>query len=610
MESPSAGTETSGTQATELAAEQRAVDHIRGVHAKHVEQARATAARLGAEAAEATEDGIRDIVDEDGEADTAIRAAIVRQTATSAMQAFRRVTDLQNAGDALAFGRIDCDAAPDANDEAGERLYIGRRSVIDGDDALLVDWRAGAAAPFYQATPIDRRGVTHRRHLMYGDGVSADANELIGYADEVFDLDATTDDTRASLRGEAAILAALVAPSESQMKSVVATIQAEQDRIIRAPSKGALVVQGGPGTGKTVVALHRAAYLLYNQRAALAENGVLIVGPTDEFLAYISGVLPSLGESGVVSVTANQLFGGVRIGRREPDEVATLKGRIEMAALLGKAVHDRQRPPSEDFVTWYGSDRVKLPVDDVRQLFDAARRHRTHNDGADALRTSLIEALVAKVWNSSFGDYEEAFRSFAGSRDIRMFLLRHWPTLTPEQALNDLFGSPALLRLAAIGSGLSTDEIALLSRDRATEAALPDVQWSEGDIPLLDELQDLLGTVGENRDSQRIRERDEENEFMLAEQRDALGLDDDADEDQEDKHLEGANDAEPNGKSSSVTDALLAEFLKKRNPPSTSKPRRRRSKTKVGDASEAGRELDDPVIDDLRTGRVWGHDLG
>lgn len=445
-------------------------------------------------------------MDEDAEADTAIRAALVRQTSNAAMQAFRRLTELEMAGDALAFGRITHDD--------DETLYIGRLSVLDGDEALLVDWRAGAASAFYQATPIDRMGVRHRRHLMYGDGVTTLNTQLIGYSDEVFDLDQVTEADQ--LRGEAAILATIEAPTEQQMKSVVATIQAEQDRIIRAPSTGALVVQGGPGTGKTVVALHRAAYLLYNQRAALAENGVLIVGPTNEFLTYIAGVLPSLGETGVVSVTATGLFGDILLGLDEPEELASLKGEARMATLLEKAVSDRQRQPTRDLIAWYGSDRVKVTVDELMPHFETARRYRTHNDGAEAFRTSIIEMFVAKVYDEAFSNYEDAWRTFQASREIKLFLLRHWPTLTPEQALNDLFGSRALLRLAATATDHTAQEIASFERARVDEASLANTRWSEADVPLLDELLALVGIVGENRSGDRIRERDERTEFELA----------------------------------------------------------------------------------------------
>ena len=530
--------------AHELAAERATLERMRMVHARQLARALAHATRLSDDAAEATEDGIRDLMDEDAEADAAIQAAIVRQTSNRALQAIRRYQDLLAAGDALAFGhltRLWPEGTGRTMEPGGEKLSIGRRSVIDGDEVLLVDWRAPAAAPFYQATPLEPMGVSHRRHLNYRTTPGAETAdpttdpdptaELIGWSDEVFDMASITDPTtRASLRGEAAILAAIEAPTGSQMRSVVATIQAEQDKVIRAPANRPLVVQGGPGTGKTVVALHRAAYLLYNQRAALAESGVLIVGPSTEFLSYISGVLPSLGETGVVSVTASELYSGVLTGGLEPARVAGIKGQARMADLLANAVRDRQRPPTGDLVAWYGSDRVRLTAKEIAPLYEVARRFHTHNAGADAYRLSIIEAFAAKVFNPSFSNYEDAFRTFAASRPIRHFLTRNWPTLTPEQMLNDLLSSPALLRLAARQLGFSQRDLLALERPRTLERNLDQMRFSPADLPLLDELLALLGsTRGDDADDQRIRERDEATEFEMAEALDAAfdSVDDD-----------------------------------------------------------------------------------
>ncbi len=489
------------------------------MHAKHLEDAQAHATRLAEESAEQTEDGIRDLADDDGEGEAAAQAVLVRQASARAMHAIRRVRDLEAAGSALAFGRI--------TDDQGEQLCVGRLSVVDStidsetDEVLLVDWRAHAAAPFYRATPLDSLGVVHRRHFIYGP-----QGDLTAYTDEVFDAD--TLEQTIGLRGEAAIFAALNAPSDGKMKTVVATIQAEQDAVIRAPSKGAMVVQGGPGTGKTVVALHRAAYLLYNQRAALAESGVLVVGPTTEFLTYISGVLPSLGETGVVSVTASELYPGIRLGRKDPDEVAEIKGRAVMADVLAAAVAMRRRRPTVGLDAWYGSAKVSLDVDEVVALFDIAQRHRTHNDGGDDFRAGLVDALAAKAFDDAFSDYAEVRAAFTLSPDVSHFMLRWWPSLTPEQALNDLLGSPALLREAGRSAGLADEETTLLARDRVSESELDLFRWSEPDVPLLDELLWLVGgALGGDIDSERTVERDEATEFELA---DAYDQSDDADD--------------------------------------------------------------------------------
>jgi hypothetical protein len=480
------------------------------------------ATRLADEAAEMTEDGIRDLFDEDAESDAAVAAALVRQTSDRAMHAVRRVNELQAAGRALAFGHT--------ADQGGTRQYIGRLTVFDGDDPLLIDWRAPAAVPFYQATPLKRMGVERRRNFLYGDGSNGTADELVSYSDELFDVDAAASEI--GLRGEAALLASVSAPTQDQMRSVVATIQAEQDAIIRAAGDEPLVVQGGPGTGKTVVALHRAAYLLYAQREALSDTGVLIIGPTSEFLTYIAGVLPSLGETGVLSVTAPELYPGVRRGRPEPDELAALKGRLEMAELLANAVADRQRRPVDPFSVWYGARRVTLPLEVLNDLFKRAGQYSTHNEAADFFRFELIEALTSEVFDPSFHNRDEARDHFRRSEAVAEFLLRHLPTLTPEQALNDLFGSRALLRSAARSTGLGPDDLDLLYRKRTRFAEVGNIRWSNADIPLLDELLALLGISLQGRDDdERIKERDEMDEFELAEAADVARAEDPADDD-------------------------------------------------------------------------------
>ncbi len=543
-----------------LAAEQARLAKIVAVHRRHIEAAQRAAERLAADAVEATEDGgLRDTYDEDSESDAAVAAGLVRQTAERAMHAYRRVAELEAKGRALAFGYT--------TDDNGDTLAVGRLSVIDGDDTLLVDWRAPAAVPFYQATPIDRLGVRQRRQYHYGDGISTNANELLDFSDEVFDLDGLSADT--ALRGEAALLAAVSAPTNEQMRSVVATIQAEQDAIIRASADGPLVVQGGPGTGKTVVALHRAAYLLYEQRAHLVDTGVLVVGPTTEFLRYIREVLPSLGETGVVSVTAAKLFPGVLLGLVDAPDVAEFKGRAEMAAFLAAALADRRRTPTEPLVTWYGSRRVTLPTDQLVRIFKRATGYSSHNEGSFAFSELIIDALADQVYDPAFpgGDAHDSFRH---SLDVRRFLLRHWPELTPEQALNDLFGSRALLRSAARAAGMVVEQAEQMFRPRTPEADLDGIRWSEADIPLLDELLYLVGGAEVGEIDQRDLERDEADEFEVA--RDAAS----EAADQQDNEVAGASHARP-------ADPLLSD---------------------LGGAGEADLLLEDPVFGR----RVWFSD--
>lgn len=518
----------------ELLLERAKLAEIEKAHQAYLDQTRRVASQLAAEAAEVLEEGIRDIVDEDAEADAAVQAVLVRQISERAMYAARRVADLEAQGEALAFGRMTADD--------GNEFYVGRRTVFDGDDPLLIDWRARAAIPFYRAAPLEPMGYRQRRHLMYHDG--SDGRELVDYSDEIFDADRLSDPsaTMDGLRGEAALLASLVAPTGAQMRSVVATIQAEQDAVIRAPGHKMLVVQGGPGTGKTVVALHRAAYLLYDQRVELADTGVLIVGPSQQFLQYISGVLPSLGESGVVSITVPRLYRGARLGWCDSDEVTELKASEKMIGLLRAAVDQRRRRPDERFITWYGSRRVVLSVERVQSIFDRSRRHVLHNDGAAWFRSEMIDSLVHEVFDPTFHNFDDARESFESSDDVAEYTLRHFPSLTPEQALNDLLGSKPLLRSAACAADLDPDEIAGLHRSRTPEAELQRRRWSDADAPLLDELLSLVGpptttavrppdddddeavAVADDEPEDPLFHRHEADEFELADRHDSMPM--------------------------------------------------------------------------------------
>ena len=249
----------------------------------------------------------------------------------------QQLARLDAAEPGLCFGRLDL--------RDGERRYIGRIGLFDEDrdyQPLLIDWRAPAARPFYLATAAAPQDVRRRRHIRTRERL------VVGLDDEVLDLSEGVEGSgRESLVNEAALLAAVSAERTGRMADIVATIQAEQDRIIRADHHGVLVVEGGPGTGKTAVALHRAAYLLYTHRRELTTRGVLIVGPNQTFLRYIDQVLPSLGETAVLLRTIGDLYPGVSADRVEPAEVSALKGSAVMAEVLAAAVRDQQEVPSE-----------------------------------------------------------------------------------------------------------------------------------------------------------------------------------------------------------------------------------------------------------------------
>jgi len=382
----------------------------------------------------------------------------------------------------LVFGRLD-------HVEEG-RLYIGKLGMTDDEqERLLIDWRAPVAQPFYRATPAAPMGLTRRRHLQ------TRGRTVVAVDDDLLDFDALTDEDRATLNGEAALLAALGERRTGRMRDIVATIQAEQDRVIRADLNGVLVVQGGPGTGKTVVALHRAAYLLYTHRQRLERRGVLVLGPGLTFLRYIEQVLPSLGETDVLLSTVGELYPGVTATARETPEVAAIKGDLRMAEVIARAVRDRQRVPRKPVELNLG--RYTLTMD-RRMLESAANRavrsRRPHNQARAVFVRTLLTALARQaakkigkglIDDDELADLREDLRT---EPVVRSALNRLWPYLTPQRLLIGLYTSPE--RLGHAAAALTPEERALLRRD-------PRAEWTESDVPLLDEAAELLGEIDE-----------------------------------------------------------------------------------------------------------------
>jgi DNA helicase IV len=390
----------------------------------------------------------------------------------------------------LCFGRLDMGE--------GARYHVGRLGLAEADyEPLLVDWRAPAAQPFYRATAADPQGVVRRRHLL------THGREVVGLDDEVFDLDALSETEQAGLHGDAALLAALRKGRTGRMGDIVATIQAEQDRVIRSDVAGVLVVEGGPGTGKTAVALHRAAYLLYTHRARLAGNGVLVVGPNAVFLRYIEQVLPSLGETGVLLATPGELYPGVTGRRQDPPATARVKSDLRMVQVIRRAVADRQRVPREDLRLSYDNLDLALKRATCRRARDAGRRSsRPHNPSRETVERILLMSLVDQVRAGLTAlrgsepepdELDEAWEELRRSRDFRFAMERIWPILSAPELLNDLFGTPALVNSAG-GSVLKPEEREALYRERSRDLA--SVDWSVEDVPLLDEAAELLGVPG------------------------------------------------------------------------------------------------------------------
>ena len=393
---------------------------------------------------------------------------------------------------ALIFGRIDQEA-----EAGGGRFYIGRVGVWEvAQDPVVGDWRAPIAEAFYRATGPVPMGLERRRHLVSRGRV------VVGIEDELFgDPERFRDGDGNRLKGEGALIAALETARTGRLGDIIGTIQAEQDDIIRAPLSGVHAVQGGPGTGKTVVALHRAAYLLYTHRFPLEGQGVLVVGPNRLFLAYIEQVLPSLGEAGVQMATLGDVVGGVRVDdRREQAEVGRLKGDLRMVRFVSKAVRTRQRPMRADLRIGHGLQWLVLPVEESQRIVDQARRrYRTHNAARKFVEAEFYEALVA----SGRGDLDpEALRErLRGELSVREALEWMWPVLTPAQLLNDLLGSRALIRSA--DPSLTTEQVDALYRERVTQP--DDFLWTASDAPLLDEARAVLGARPGRREEDTVR---------------------------------------------------------------------------------------------------------
>jgi DNA helicase IV len=395
-----------------------------------------------------------------------------------------QLAQMNSVENGLCFGRLDFDA--------GNPRYIGRVGLFPADrddDPLLIDWRAPAARPFYLATAVSPEGVTRRRHLR------TRGRQLTGIDDEVLDLASAAGAGREDVTGEAALLSALSAERTGRMRDIVETIQAEQDEVIRSGLPGVLVVQGGPGTGKTAVALHRAAYLLYTYREQLTRQGVLILGPNATFLRYISQVLPSLAETGVLLATMGEMFPGVRARHEERPETAEFKGRLSMLEVLKAAVLDRQTVP-DDFVEvdhdGYPLRIERAVCEDARAV--ARKSGRPHNVARQLFVTEAIHALslqiAERIGADPLGgenlleeaDLAETRRELREDEDVQRALYELWPVLSPRRVLRELLGSVERLDAA----GVPAEDRELLWRPVGHT-------WTPADVPLLDELADLLG---------------------------------------------------------------------------------------------------------------------
>jgi DNA helicase IV len=426
-----------------------------------------------------------------------------------------RLVALDAAESGLCFGRLD-------RRDAVVPRYVGRIGLQaeDGDEEpLLVDWRAPAAQPFYTATPLHDLGVRRRRHIR------TRGRTVVSIADETLDLDDPDVAQRSGLAGESVLLAALNATRTGRMTDIVRTIQAEQDTIIRADHRGVLVVQGGPGTGKTAVALHRAAYLLYTHRERLARSGLLIVGPSPTFLRYIAEVLPSLGETGVVLADLGTLRPGLSAHADERPEVAEVKGRLAMADVIAAAVAQRQAVPDAPVDLTIDGTTVRFtPTDATRARTRGRAASRLHNEARPAFARRVVDRVAQKYADKLTADVrggEALFdaadtaalrREVAAEPAVHALIDRLWPRLTAERLVRDLFASRE--RLAAATPGWSDADRDLLLRPASSP-------WTPADVPLLEEADELLGVddsaarAAARRDEQHRRREAQETLDML-----------------------------------------------------------------------------------------------
>ena len=456
------------------------------------------------------------------------------------------VSSLEGVEDRLVFGRMDMSGSPDdAPDsgasgkasasptgsgkgaaggsspvtDGGRRHYVGRIGLQDAQHReVILDWRAPLARAFYQATASQPMGLVRRRHI------DTRARQVLGVEDEVLDLTALeageapagssgTAVAAGQLQGEGALIAAMSSARDGRMGDIVATIQAEQDRVVTSSGRGVLVVQGGPGTGKTAVALHRVAYLFYSERERLERSGVLLVGPSRTFLRYVEQVLPSLGETGVVSTTIGDLVPGVRAAAQEDARIAELKGRSLWVKALERAVRGLQRVPEAPREIEVQGVRLSLKPDDVREAASRARRGgKPHNLAREAFVIWLLERLTDQYAEATNQDASDADtrawirEDIRTSRDARREINLCWMPTTPQGLLERLWSRPSLLEQVA--PSLSEQERELLRRE-------PGSGLTAADIPLIDELAELLGP-SEDAQARRARLEARRREDLVA----------------------------------------------------------------------------------------------
>ncbi|HSO01901.1 MAG TPA: UvrD-helicase domain-containing protein [Gaiellaceae bacterium] len=395
----------------------------------------------------------------------------VAQAALDAWAA-KRLATFEDAERGLLFGRLDFEAVARA-------LYVGRRWVHDEEgDQVVVNWQAPAARPFYTATPQDPHGVTLRRRFR------AQGRKLLDIADEALD--------GSSLDGASVadfLLEELERSRDTHMRDIVATIQADQYRLITREPDRPLVIQGGPGTGKTAVGLHRASWLIYTERERNARSRVLVVGPNRTFMEYVSHVLPALGEGSVEQLAVSELVPGVEPGPPEQPEVARLKADTRLAEVIARAAELRLAGEPEELILKLEGVYIRVRVREQRALLEEIRgRDGTTAAARERFRMGVVRSFYSEygrvLQGAAFRDGEQVEQALKAGGTLNAVVDRAWPLVTPEKLVRSLFTTPGFLAEAAEGI-LDEAEQRLLRRRAAG--------WSAGDVPLLDEAHALVG---------------------------------------------------------------------------------------------------------------------
>ncbi|HET8599252.1 MAG TPA: AAA family ATPase [Segeticoccus sp.] len=479
----------------EIAAEQQHVDRV---HAELVKAVQRVDAVQAEGLSRGRTDRTGDIRDEE-------LAGLFERDAL-VYSAGRRRASLESQYEGLVFGRLDLEHPPRSGRGAEREIrYVGRLGVRDDDyEPLVVDWRAPAASPFYRATPVDPQGVIRRRVLRCRGA------KVLGVEDDLMVPEAPEDMV---IVGDGALMAALTRSRSGQMRDIVATIQAHQDEAIRAPWKGVTEITGGPGTGKTVVALHRAAYLLYTERRRFEAGGVLVVGPSAAYTAYIERVLPSLGEESVTLRSLGDVVDVVTANRLDPPAVARVKGSLRMRRVLAAAARDVIPDAPTQLRAFVAGEAIRLGPEALETVRAQALRHHQRNAAAEAVADLLAEA----AWRTHRrGERDQFHDTFLDSGDVEAFLREWWRPLDPREVLLWLADRD---RLRRYGRGvLSAGEVdALADSFRVAERS---GTWSVADAALIDELAARLGPVRdqprEDRGFYEIEELDDVSQYGVA----------------------------------------------------------------------------------------------